>query len=533
MLWNKSGIINDDWYQKLVFLVLIIMIIGVPSSRILMSISQISFGALWLANGHWKRKWNLFIHNKAALVLVSFFLLHVIGVLYSTDLDYAIKDLRTKVPMLIIPFMFSSFPIVSQKRFQKLLYFFVGSVMFVSFYVTIAHFVTHEEIRVIISRDFISHIRFSLSLNMAIFFLVFLQVNNSNRNGLDIFSFVILFWLLFFLFFLEAFTGIIVFIALTFSILGYLIYKSHTLWKKILYVSLIIIGVFGITYYLQQFYQKYDTPKEISEVDLEKTTASGNPYVHHIDAGTENGQYIYIYICEPELKEAWKKRSVLPYEAEDYKGQHLKYTLWRYLTSKGLRKDKEGVAALSIQDVKNIENGIANYHYTQGIGVESRLMKILWEYNNYMRTGDPSGHSVMQRVEYWRTASYIIKKNFFFGVGTGDMNIAFQEQYDEMNSKLSKDWRLRTHNQYLSIWVGLGFIGFLWFLFVLFYPPIHLKAFRNIYYFIFFVAFVISMLTEDTIETQAGVTFYVFFNSFFLFLYNGPDNVSQPNKDEA
>jgi O-antigen ligase len=204
------------------------------------------------------------------------------------------------------------------------------------------------------------------------------------------------------------------------------------------------------------------------------------------------------------------------------------------MTSKDLRKDKEGVEALTIQDIKNIENGIANYHYTQGIGVESRLMKIIFEYNNYVKTGDPSGHSVMQRVEYWKTASYIIKKNFWFGVGTGDMNIAFQSQYDEMDSKLDKHSRLRTHNQYLSIWVGLGFLGFLWFLFVLFYPPLHLKSFNSIYYFIFFIAFIVSMLTEDTIETQAGLTFYVFFNSLFLFLTNSgqkniPENIS-PNK---
>jgi len=105
------------------------------------------------------------------------------------------------------------------------------------------------------------------------------------------------------------------------------------------------------------------------------------------------------------------------------------------------------------------------------------------------------------------------------------MNIAFQNQYNEMNSKLDKHSRLRTHNQYLSIWVGLGFLGFLCFLFVLFYPPLYLKSFDNIYYFIFFIAFVVSMITEDTIETQAGLTFYVFINSFFLFLVNSDQKI--------
>ena len=308
----KKGLISDELYQKLVFLVLIVMIIGVPSSRIIMSISQISFGVLWLAHGNYKYKWKQFISNKAALVLSSFFILHVIGVFYSTDLDYALKDLRTKVPMLIIPFMFSSFPKITHSQFEKLLYFFIGSVMFVSFYVTIAHFVNQEEIRFIIGRSFISHIRFSLSVNLAIFYLIFLRVNNTNRNGLDIFSFVIFFWLLFFLFFLEAFTGIIVFLVLAFSILLYLIYMSRSLLKRSVYFGFIIIGLVGISTYLYQFVQINTIMEQVDESQLDKRTVSGGKYRHELDAETENGKYIYIYICDMEIGKAWKKRSVLP-----------------------------------------------------------------------------------------------------------------------------------------------------------------------------------------------------------------------------
>jgi len=152
--------------------------------------------------------------------------------------------------------------------------------------------------------------------------------------------------------------------------------------------------------------------EQIDPSSLEKYTASGGKYRHELNAETENGKYIYIYICDSEIENAWKKRSVMPYDGLDYNGQILKFTLFRYMTSKDLRKDKEGVEALTIKDIKNIENGIANYHYTQGIGVESRLMKIIFEYNNYVQTGDPSGHSVMQRVEYWKTASNIIKNSF-------------------------------------------------------------------------------------------------------------------------
>jgi hypothetical protein len=38
-------------------------------------------------------------------------------------------------------------------------------------------------------------------------------------------------------------------------------------------------------------------------------------------------------------------------------------------------------------------------------------------------------------------------------------------------------------------------------------------------YITFFLIAVVSFLTEDTLETQAGVTFFAFFNSFFLFVF--------------
>ena len=523
-MWMNKGIISDELYARLLFWVLIAMIVAVPSSRFLMSVSQFSFGALWLAHGHYKEKWRAFIHNKPAVVLTSLFFLHLLGVLYSTDLDYALKDIRTKLPILIIPFMFSSFPKISHTQFEKLLYFFIGSVLFVSFFVTISHFVTNEEVRHIISREFISHIRFSLSVTLSIFYLVFLRVNTTNRNGMDIFSIVILFWLIFFLFFLEAFTGIIVFFLLMFSVLLFLAFHSSSKLKKYILLSVILIGAIGITSYLVSFYKSHTQIEEIDLEHLETRTASGNIYYHKPEAGVENGKYIYIYMNEKELRKAWKRKSLIPYDSTDHLNQHIKFTLIRYLTSKNLRKDKEGVEALQLSDVKNIENGIANYEYTQGIGIESRLLKILFEYQNYVRTGDPSGHSVMQRVEYWKTAWRIIEKNFWFGVGTGDMNVAFDQEYQEMNSKLKPEARLRAHNQYLSIWVGLGFIGLLWFLFALIFPAWYSGSFKNLFYLIFFIAFTVSLFTEDTIETQAGVTLFIYFNSLFLFLYDTHNN---------
>ncbi len=99
--------LQDKWYQHLSWLFIALLAVSVPSSRALMSIAQIALIALWLWNGKWRQKWQAFVSNKLALVLVALFVWHVVGVLYSQDLSYAMKDLRTKLPMLILPLVFN------------------------------------------------------------------------------------------------------------------------------------------------------------------------------------------------------------------------------------------------------------------------------------------------------------------------------------------------------------------------------------------------------------------------------------------
>jgi hypothetical protein len=68
----------------------------------------------------------------------------------------------------------------------------------------------------------------------------------------------------------------------------------------------------------------------------------------------------------------------------------------------------------------------------------------------------------------------------------------------------------------LEFAVTFGVIGFIWFLIALFYPVFKLKIFDFLYIAFFIIAF-LSMFTEDTLESQAGISFFVFFTAFFLF----------------
>jgi len=208
----------------------------------------------------------------------------------------------------------------------------------------------------------------------------------------------------------------------------------------------------------------------------------------------------------------------LDYDGDDEKGQVLKITLIRYLNSLDQRKDARGMENLNDQDIVNIEQGIANHHYTKKFDPRTRIYKFLWEYQALRRGDNPKGLSMVQRLEYWRAAAGIIQDHFWIGVGTGDMDEAFSVQYEKMNTKLPPEFRHRSHNQFLAIFTAFGLFGFLWFLFSLLYPPIYLKAFRNFLYVSFFMIITLSMVFEDTIETQMGATLFAFFNTFLLFV---------------
>ncbi len=142
---------------------------------------------------------------------------------------------------------------------------------------------------------------------------------------------------------------------------------------------------------------------------------------------------------------------------------------------------------------------------------------LLWEIEQYKKTGDPSGQSLGQRIEYLKTGIHILKRHFWLGTGTGDADNEFRIQYKLDDSKLKPIWRHRTHNQFITLFLTFGVFGFLWFLFALFLPPFLEKKYCNFLFTMFFLIGILSMLNEDTLETHVGVSFFAFFYSFLLF----------------
>jgi O-antigen ligase len=120
------------------------------------------------------------------------------------------------------------------------------------------------------------------------------------------------------------------------------------------------------------------------------------------------------------------------------------------------------------------------------------------------------------RMEIWKISLGLIRQNFLFGVGTGDVKDTYLQAYQEKNLSPIFRKQLNAHNQYLQTFVALGMIGFSLLAAMLIIPSFMALRKRNLLYFAFLLIFTINILFESMLETQAGVVFYAFFNAFLF-----------------
>lgn len=512
------GLFPNSIHQKLYITGLVLLAIGLPLSVFLMSVAQFVLIINWVLEGRIKEKLLNFWKNKPALIFSLIFLLHIVGLIYTSDYQYAFRDIRIKIPLLLLSLVIATSAYLTKRTLQIILLFFIASVgvaTFISTYLFL--FTDFSDIRQI--SPFISHIRFSLMICLAIGLLCYkLYKKQYAATWQFILMALSIMWLVFFLFLFESATGIGVLLTLFFFFAILIVVKSQQIHIRLTALLAILVMAGVVFLYINSAFKDYYYVHDYDLNSLPTHTARGYEYYHDTtSAQTENGHLIWIYICYPELEKAWEAHSHYPFYGEDEKGQYLPATLIRYMASKGLKKDADGFKELSQRDIKAIEKGIVSVNFFDIITLRKRIHEILFEYEVYTETGNPNNLSVMMRLEFFKAAVSIIKNNFLIGVGTGDVDKAFKNMYVEMESKLEPKNQRRTHNQYLTIFVAFGFVGFVIFMVALLYPPVKLKRFADYRYLIFFIIAAMSMLTEDTMETQAGVTFFAFFNTLFLF----------------
>ena len=504
---------------------IILLGISIPLSPYLTSISQFLIASNWLLEMDFINKWKRIKSNKPALYLMLLFILHLVWLINTADFDYAWHDIRIKVPLFVLGLLIGSSKPFSWKELRLILNFSILSVLsstiisaFIYFGATDLVYTDVREISI-----FISHIRLSLLINIALFTAYYLLRKSKIPSIKYIYTGIII-WLIFFLYILNAYTGLLIFSIVLFAILIRLIIQHANIWtKRIALISLLTaltLAVFTSYKYINTFYNFDKIP---NKSDLPIKTVNGNKYIHKLKSTLkENGHYTYLYYCRKEIKKEWNKQSELDFDKGiDAKGNSVRFTLINYLSSLNLPKDSLGFSKLKNEDILMIESGCSNYIYKDKYSLYSKVYPILKQINLYNENGYADGASVTQRVEYLKIAKNIIRDNFWFGTGTGDVDMAFKKRYTNKESVLKAEFQHRAHNQFITLFISFGFFGFILSI-ILMYAPI-IKRRKHFLPLVFTLTAFLSMLNEDTLETQAGLMFFVFYYALFFiaFSFNG------------
>lgn len=394
--------------QNVMLFALCLIAIGLPLSPALMSIGQGVLILSWLVFPKSWPKWSEISKQREVFVFLLIFILHIVGLLYTSNFAYAWKDIRIKLPLLLIP-LTVLFIVGLEAKHRIIIYLTVLVATLISSAYSMYIYSTIDFSRVDTLRSIspiISHIRLSLICCVSIF-LAFHLFQNSKNTIVRVALIAAAVWLLLFIGILGARAG----------------YLS-------IMISATAIGCFEL----------------------------------------------------------------------------LRKNMWKTLVL-------AVVLAVTIP--------LAMYNYIGS--VKKRVNEVFFEIDNYNKGGNPSGHSITQRFVYWGIAKNIFQSSPVIGVGTGDIDDAYKRYYATHTTPLSKEFQFRAHNQYFTVLCTFGIVGLIVFLFSLFFPFYARGGFENKLGTALLIIIMLSMLTEDTLETQAGATFLAYFYSLFILLIPAPN----------
>jgi hypothetical protein len=475
-----------------------------------MSLSLIGLFINWGLELDFKLKWeNIKNHKYLPIIFSGVFLIELFWLPISGDFITGLNVLRIKLPILLLPIIVGTTKQFSKKENKTIIItFFLGIIVstFLVFLVDLGWLKTKKDSGTI--RDisiFMSHIRYSILLSFSAILILVLVINKKKSRILLMLFFI---WVVFIVFKLATITAII---GLSTAIITMIIIEITVLKRKIknVYIlallgSFILFGLYvGIT--IKDFYHVKSNERAIQTSSL-----GGEKYSHKLhDSTTENGFFVWENIAPKELKKAWEKRSKTRFDGKDNIGQPLKKTLFRYLTSKGFKKDREGLLKLKESEIRLIENGRTTCKEYSNLQI--RIRSLLYERSADKKKQNLKNQTVSQRLFFWKKGLEIFLKAPIFGHGPGGSKVEYKEDYK------TNETPLFAHNQFLTQLINLGIFGFIIWITIIFYVFTQIKKELISIFIPYLVLMFLSFLSDDMLEVQAGVTIFSLIGTIMLF----------------
>ena len=493
-----------------------------PLSVWMVSVFSISMAVNWIIGFEYREKGKIVTEKKELLLIPALFLLYVVWLLNTSNFSQAITEFKLKLPLLLFPLLAGAYGNFSSRRYRMILLAFIaGCVVAVAAgYAVLAGFI-HTPVRD--SRDlslFLPSIRLSILVNMALFAALYLAFNSETGPfTLRVLLVVVALMMGLFLFRLLSVTGIIILVLISLISAVYFLTISRKWIVGLITSTAAILAVIFFTAGMSRAWSNLHIPDNPEVNNVTEKTPSGHNYKSLPEENLlERGYLVWNNVCEEEMKTQWNQRSRIPYDSTDMAGNDLRVTLIRYVSYLGMRKDSAAIANLSRKDIKNIEAGFANPLYADIGNPLAKWYEVAWQIDRRLKGGNPSGHSVTQRLEFYKASVFIIRQNPLTGTGTGDVRKAFDDAYRFTDSPLTPEYRLMAHNQYLTFAITFGIPGMILALCLMLSPAIVARKRLNYLFVIFLAIIFISMFNDDTFESAIGTTFFSYFYTLFLLI---------------
>lgn len=379
-------------YGNVQWLALALVAVTLPWSNVLVSNAQFLLIGAWLGEGvHHRDLWDRFrraFTDRWVLLFVSLFLLHVLGLLWTQDLEWGLDLCRILLPILVFGTIIPTMPALTERGLWGILLAGAYSVV-LSTMVCLA--VAHDRLALGDFRGvslFISHIRLGLLLCLAV---VVLLVHRPGWKWMQWTQYAAAGWALLFMWKVGSLSGAGALVAMVAALLWWRAGRTPMRVRWLLRGGLLLLIAVGA---LAMVHLLAGTPHVAwpERTGLPERSAGGELYYHDLeDPQIENGHFVWIEVADGELERGWSRLSKVPYDGTDERGQPLRSTLVRYLASMGLPKDSVGLMHLSPEDVQRVGSGVSNVRTGRQSPLATRLEQLRMELDRYRTTGRPTG----------------------------------------------------------------------------------------------------------------------------------------------
>ncbi|MFH0896397.1 MAG: O-antigen ligase family protein [Bacteroidota bacterium] len=120
-----------SWIQILCMLGIALLLPFLPKYTPWLITGLVTF---FLLEGHFKEKWNLWKKNKFLWLIITFYILHLFGMLNTSNTESGFFDLQIKLPLLLLPFILSAPNEFVKKKSNFVVYAFIIGNLIASVY---------------------------------------------------------------------------------------------------------------------------------------------------------------------------------------------------------------------------------------------------------------------------------------------------------------------------------------------------------------------------------------------------------------